>query len=136
MHELGFICSVTKQKGHFSVMIKVPDYCASDLGSIPGQVNFFTAHVRSTREGTVFKGVCLSILGGGVPHPTSGQGIPYSQTRTGAQGYPIPRSELGTPPIQVRSQIRTGVPQGTPTKDWIRRQSSIANTRYASSIHA
>ena len=40
MHELGSIYSLTKYKRHFSVMASKPDYCASNLGSIPGQVNF------------------------------------------------------------------------------------------------
>ena len=40
MHKLGSIYSLIKHKRHFSVMVSKPDCCASDLGSIPGQVNF------------------------------------------------------------------------------------------------
>ena len=40
MHELRSIYSPTKHKRHFSVMVSMPDCCASNLGSIPGQVNF------------------------------------------------------------------------------------------------
>ena len=29
-----------KHRRHFSVMVNMPDCCASDLGSIPGHVNF------------------------------------------------------------------------------------------------
>ena len=39
MHELGSIYSLTKHKRHFSTTVGKPDCCASDLGSIPGQVN-------------------------------------------------------------------------------------------------
>ena len=41
MHTLGSVYSFTKHKRNFSVMVSMSDCCASNLGSIPGQVNFF-----------------------------------------------------------------------------------------------
>ena len=38
MDELGSIYSIIQAQKHFSVMVSMPDCCASDLGSIPGQV--------------------------------------------------------------------------------------------------
>ena len=40
MHELGSIYSPTKHKRKFSIVVSMSDCYASDLGSIPGQVNF------------------------------------------------------------------------------------------------
>ena len=57
----------------------------------------FTARVRSTREGTVFTGVCLFTSGGGVAHPADGGG---------GGGTPFPGLDGG-----YSSQIQAG---GTP----------------------
>ena len=38
MPELGSIYNLNQHRKQFSVMVSMPDYCASDLGSIPGQV--------------------------------------------------------------------------------------------------
>ena len=45
MHEVGSIYSLTKHKRHFSAMVSKPDCYASDLGSIPGQVNFLENYI-------------------------------------------------------------------------------------------
>ena len=86
-------------------------------------VIFVTARVRSTREGTVFTGVCLLTFGEGrVPHPRSGWwggypipglgcGVPHPrgvpQPGMDGTGYPIP----GGYPGQV---LMVGGTQGTP----------------------
>ena len=59
---------------------------------------FNTACVRSTREGTVFTGVCLfTFRGEGGPHPRSRQGRGYPIQLTGGGGYPIPGPGRGYP---------------------------------------
>ena len=74
----------------------------------------FTARVRSTREGTVFTGVCLSTLvwggGGLVPHPRSGQGVPHFQVRM--RGIPFPGLDRGYP------DPGPGQDGGTPSHVW------------------
>ena len=83
---------------------------------------FITARVRSTREGTVFTGVCLYIWGGGVPRPGldgGGRGVPHLRSGVGG-GVPHPGLDGGgVTPSQVwggggishpRSEVG-GVPQ-------------------------
>ena len=43
MQELGSIYSITQAQKHFSVMVNMPDCCASHLGSIPDQAFQFLA---------------------------------------------------------------------------------------------
>ena len=56
----------------------------------------FTARVRSTREGTVFTGVCLSTSGGGTYLPGGWGGDTYSALDGGGGTY-LPRSGQGVP---------------------------------------
>ena len=79
----------------------------------------FTARVRSTREGTVFTGVCLLTFQGGYPVP----GLGGTPARSGwwGEGYPI--SGLGWGGTPARSWLWGGGTRGTwgtPTiKTWL-----------------
>ena len=92
---------------------------------------FFTARVRSTREGNVLTRVCVSVHtcggGGGVPHLRSGgRVVPHSRSGGGypsqvwlggypipglGGGYPVPGLGLGGTPSQVW-------PGGYPISGW------------------
>ena len=116
-------------------------------------IEIITARVRSTREGTVFTGVCLfTFRGGGVPHPADvgggGGGVSHPRSRWGvphpadgggvprpwSRGVPHPRSGWGR---GTSSQVWMETPPpsrtrwDTPPPPPVRRQSSIANTCYA-----
>ena len=96
---------------------------------------FITARVRSTREGTVFTGVCLftfrgpsSRQGGGeggrgvLPCPRSRWGDPIAGVQVEG-GYPVPGPGGGgvSHPVNggTLSQVQGGMPQGTPIQDWM-----------------
>ena len=81
-------------------------------------VSLITARVRSTREGTVFTGVCLLTsrgggypvqLMGGTPFPARQGGYPiqlmggYPLPRSGWGGTPFPGPDGGVPPSQVQT---------------------------------
>ena len=123
-HWLEFVCT---ECCHYVFLCE----CVSNCERSTTQCNFFTARVRSTREGTVFTSVCLFTLagggshhrsgrGGGYPIPRSGWGVSHSQVLTGGtssqfwigEGYLIPRSGQGVPPSQVQTR---GVP---PSQVW------------------
>ena len=81
----------------------------STFGPLPLHGQLYTARVRSTREGTVFTGVCLLTFRGvtlsqvwGVPNPgMDGEGVPCPRSgvaggtlsRSGWWGVPHPRGE-------------------------------------------
>ena len=73
------------------------------------QSSFFTARVRSMREGTVFTGVCLLTSRGGVPTFRAGRGVP-TQLWTGG-GVPTQLWTGGVPTL-----ARVG---GVPTQLWV-----------------
>ena len=98
----------------------MPDCCASDLGSIPGQVcqflTIFTARVRSMREGNIYTWKCLSVhFGGGVTRSSLGWGGGYLiQPWTG--GVPSLRSG-GVPSLRSGGYPVSGL-GGYPISGW------------------
>ena len=87
-------------------------------------MSFFTARVRSAREGNVLTPVCVSVhtcrggypipgLAGEVPHPRSGQGVPHP--RSGL--YPLDLGQ-GTPPDLDRVSPQTW--DRVPPRTWDR----------------
>ena len=78
-------------------------------GTLTLQTVIFTARVRSTREGTVFTGVCLFTPAAGTPIWLMG-GTPFSDP---GREYPLPRSRqgVGTPSqVQMVGTRLDGVP--------------------------
>ena len=100
------------------------------------------------RKGNVLTRVCVSVHGGGggyprqvpipdgggYPHPVPMKGGGYPILLVG-RGTPIPDLGWGVPPIQVRSQVRTG---GGGWHPQLEQHSMylLHGGRYASCIHA